>query len=431
MGVGAGDRRLSATASSRDGWFSRGYGLLLAVAVLDRLPLPGGISAYRAVSLPLLVVILLSLRGRRLRGLRRDSVGFALLLFLVLAGGSAFFARRPEVAFLHLLRLGQYALWAALLAVALGTCRSRGTRATLHRWLALSAWLASLTVLSDFWGLTSFYRWFQTEAPWVRQMGILGEANYAGSKLAVLFPFLWAQLARCARSRRWTGCALWLGANATVGLALFITGSRLGGLLTVGGLLVVLWKERRAVWRLRVWLVVGLVVLALALAGTLTTGSFLQRAFRYLGNRYVLLVTFLSEGSEQYRGIRETSLAERRAMLQASLRMFQEHPWTGVGLAHFPLEVGRYVPGADGFYAHNTYAAVLAETGLLGALVFVTLCVSTLAALLRQARVGGQEGFYSALSCGLLLVGLAFLHELDNKYFWTLFLPLALRPSVP
>ena len=65
----------------------------------------------------------------------------------------------------------------------------------------------------------------------------------------------------------------------------------------------------------------------------------------------------------------EVPLAERLTVSQDTLRMFTHYPWVGVGLGSFEVAYPRYQSFATDLtwdHAHNDYAEVLAETGLVG-----------------------------------------------------------------
>ena len=99
---------------------------------------------------------------------------------------------------------------------------------------------------------------------------------------------------------------------------------------------------------------------------------------------------------------RDTSYNIRKLMIQKGLKMFWENPLFGAGLDRFkstsvPLErppILRYA-GQEHFNvksSHNSYIAVLAETGLAGsvplALLLAALALKGLAAAMRAARRG-------------------------------------------
>lgn len=404
--------------------------LLLALAPLDRLPLSVlglTVSAYRVLSLPILLCLLFGLfRYGSLPwpGLRSTPVLLSSLLLVMAL--SSLFADDPPLALAHLLRFVEYALIVLLLYMVLRLFWSKRHWPFLAWGLLASASLASITVLTDFFEISGFYLLYEADRPFVRHVGLLGEANYAAAKLGVLLPFILYLGARSARGRHRMTLSLVIGAGLLVATALFVTGSRTGGLLAAVALAAFLVREFRWILRARVLLT------AVAIGGLLL-GSFFAfgagpfaQALRYVTERYGVLVSFIGTGQERFREVTETSLQERFEVSVAGLSMFADHPLLGVGLANFPPSVGSYDPRYAGTYSHNTYLSALTELGVLGGLFFVLLCWRVFRLLVAGAAIDRDTRFYLALSYALLLLSFLFLHELDNKYFWTLFLPMAL-----
>jgi O-antigen ligase len=254
-------------------------------------------------------------------------------------------------------------------------------------------------------------------------MGILGEANYAGAKLAILLPFILHLTSWYAQKRRWGWLALVIGAGITVSLALFITGSRMGGLLASVALAVFLLREIRWLRQPRVILLFAAILGLLLAPALFRSRGPMSQALEYISSRYGLVITFLRSGTEEFRGVRETSLRERIEVFEAGLEMFADHPLFGAGLAQFPYTIQLYNPLYSGVYSHNTYLTVLAELGLTGAIFFILLSGRMFVLLCRALTNHSGIYFYMVLSFALLQMGFLFLHDLDNKYYWTLFLP--------
>ena len=115
--------------------------------------------------------------------------------------------------------------------------------------------------------------------------------------------------------------------------------------------------------------------------------------------------------------------------------VFVEHPLIGIGPDQFRNYVPLIVPGAKAQEAHDSYLAVLAETGVVGA-SFVVMLLGTV--LWRGVRFLQGARFWSRRATGvarallvayvcLLLFGL--LHNgLRQRYFWFV---IALTVSLP
>lgn len=409
------------------------FGLSASIAVLDRLPIfpTIPISVYRILHFPILIGVILLLFSRRQIKWAAYNPTFFLLAGLMLTMTFSTFGAYDQITGLaNLLRYFEYLCISILLFLVI-----RNYWRTSY-WIAFSwamlftALLSSITILTDFWDVTAFFHWYTAERPYVRHIGILGEANYAAAKLCILLPFiLFLEDIYLRWQRRWKVFAV-TGAGLIVVLAIFVSGSRMGGLIamaTLGGFLV---KKIRRVWQPKV-----LISFFVAFGLLLIIISFLPQkplleASHYLTGRYGILVSFLQEGQEQFHGVRETSLRERIDVFHAGLQMFIAHPLFGIGPGNFPLAIGEYSPNYSSVYSHNTYLSVLAELGVFGFLFFILLCLRMLGSIYKISRSCAlQEGNfypYLLLSCFVLFLIFIFLHDVDSKYLWTVFLPVAL-----
>src|SRR5262249_725088 len=61
---------------------------------------------------------------------------------------------------------------------------------------------------------------------------------------------------------------------------------------------------------------------------------------------------------------------------KAGWDMFTHHPVFGIGLCNFTSLIARYIPG-EFHVTHNTYLQLLAETGLMGFLLFMAMLTLT------------------------------------------------------
>jgi O-antigen ligase len=107
----------------------------------------------------------------------------------------------------------------------------------------------------------------------------------------------------------------------------------------------------------------------------------------------------------------ELSYSDRVVMARDGLRMFEDHPWFGVGLGSFATVYPRYqnvLPDAFIDHAHNDYVEVLAETGIVGGGLISASLFFFLAHLFSAVRRGLIDqrqwiGIGAAIGCcGLL-----------------------------
>ena len=93
----------------------------------------------------------------------------------------------------------------------------------------------------------------------------------------------------------------------------------------------------------------------------------------------------------------DLSWLQRKAQVQKAKQIFDEHPILGVGFSNFPnynirideLAIGGDIAlkGIENRSAHNSYYEVLAETGLVGFLLFCIFFISVLIAFWRNLNL--------------------------------------------
>jgi O-antigen ligase len=81
----------------------------------------------------------------------------------------------------------------------------------------------------------------------------------------------------------------------------------------------------------------------------------------------------------------KSTVDSRLDLWEGGWRMALEYPVVGVGLGNFEHRVGEYTPSGKDDSPHNNVVAFLAETGFVGAVLYVTvfasaLCLGTIAA---------------------------------------------------
>jgi O-antigen ligase len=331
---------------------------------------------------------------------------------------------------LHLFRYAEYGVIATVLFIVLRSAWDDSHWVRFSWVMLLSALVSGGSVLSDYFGVTRCYLLYTSERPYVRHMGILGEANYGAGKLCVLLPFLLFLAERYARDRRWGKLSFVTASLLVVLSAVFVSGSRMAGFIASLILSAFLFRQARSSRRLRGALTFALLLAALGVATVLPLQTHLDEAFNYVTGRYGVLLSFLGTGREEYGHIRESAIRERIDVLAAGAKMILERPMRGVGPGGFPAAIGEYDVRYTSVYSHNTYLSVLAELGALGFLLFALLCVQILRSIRRLGRHGPERRnglpTYLTLAYVSQLLVFLFLHDLDSKYLWTLFLPFAL-----
>lgn len=199
-----------------------------------------------------------------------------------------------------------------------------------------------------------------------------------------------------------------------------------------------LWiGERRASLRF-VWIITALCILT-GIVGTYSRGSFLSvvAIFLVFAARHPQRLTFYGVGLIVIGGvviaaiptlsdrimnissdIDDSGGAGRLALWQQGLDMWLQSPWIGHGLGAF---VAKQRAGV-----HNTYIEILAETGVVGLTLYLSILFAGLAAwyrVLRFCRAAPTLGLYWVAEGGFLgLLGTAinnfFITSHDPKYLW-------------
>lgn len=96
---------------------------------------------------------------------------------------------------------------------------------------------------------------------------------------------------------------------------------------------------------------------------------------------FIISITFLLLFSQNLSFLApESSFSRRSELAKISLKMWQSHPLTGVGLNNFTVAMDQYgyIPASTRFLqpVHNIYLLILSETGLIGLFGFLYLIFS-------------------------------------------------------
>lgn len=184
--------------------------------------------------------------------------------------------------------------------------------------------------------------------PWVgRITSFLIHFNSLAGYLNLVIPFAIAS-AVLAKERALK--VLGIVCACVAALALFLTQSR-GGLLALAGVLII------AIW----FLVPRMITRIKLFSGGAIAG--------------ILIFPFLLIHFERLQGVDDATEFGRLAAWQAAATLFLDHPFLGIGYGNFRFVSSELVPVAlpGTLEAHNLYLQLLAETGLVGFLVFATV----------------------------------------------------------
>lgn len=123
------------------------------------------------------------------------------------------------------------------------------------------------------------------------------------------------------------------------------------------------------------------------------------------------------------------AVLERMAHWQAGWRMFEDHPWLGVGIGNYAVAYPAYAPPhwyEPLGHAHNIFINFLAETGILGATAFLMLWLGI--GWVAWGRARRARDYSQAIGLGVLGAWVYLtIHSLfDNLFVQHLQLQLAL-----
>ncbi|RME58278.1 MAG: O-antigen ligase domain-containing protein, partial [Caldilineae bacterium] len=331
--------------------------------------------------------------------------------------------------------------WAEVLLVVWLVSQTLDSRQA--RWLA-----AGLLVGGSLQALLGIYQFLFRVGPeafllmgrFMRAAGTFHQPNPYAGYLGLTLPvavslalFAWQRAAALAAGlRERTEALAWAvfttAAAGLMGLGLLASWSRGGWLGAVAGVgLVVVLRSRRAL----VLSLFGLLILAVLAVGGAVNPSLVPAAVtERLADVPAYLGVGVMEVVRQPVTDENFSVIERLAHWIAAVRMWEAHPWLGVGPGNYPVVYpGVRLPLWEDplGHAHNIYLNVLAESGLTGLAAYLIMWVTVAGRLVR--RLGREEDpWQRALIVGVLgvLAHLTVHNLFDNLFVQGMHLHVAL-----
>lgn len=160
------------------------------------------------------------------------------------------------------------------------------------------------------------------------------------------------------RRRKYSMWLFWVYA-ISAGLGVVLTGARGGFLAMVGGLFF--WGFTQARFSVKKWLVLGVLIAIVALV-----------------SYYIVPESILERLGGTITELRTGDWSERKFIFQRGLDMFIVKPVVGSGFGCFISLVKRA--------AHNTFLAILVETGLVGLVLFLCILASIVTGVRRLGK---------------------------------------------
>jgi len=180
-------------------------------------------------------------------------------------------------------------------------------------------------------------------------------------------------------------------------LGLLLSGQRTG-IITLGSLLTILFLTRGLhLWR--VVLVLGLVAFLVLVVTPIDS-----RAVTHLIQIPFLYDLFYGESVFEV----DSSAAGRYERMMIAVEIFRERPLIGIGFGNYELKMAESI--GYGSSAHNLYAEILGEEGIIGLAIYFYLIFSIGRTLLHSQRSLAAQGemFLCLLCQGFLLSFIAF-----------------------
>jgi len=240
--------------------------------------------------------------------------------------------------------------------------------------------------------------------PGIRAYSLFGDANNYAGYLTTVLPFFICSLLYYNKTGSWRQKILFWFLTTFVLVSLILTLSRSGGLGLLAISLVLLILKRRTLLSLaglKFWLAGGLVVFLLVWQ---------------LGAIIIPLIE---------KRLTETSSAKIHLFVaESAIKLFLMNPLTGVGLGNFGPAYGKYFnPGYEYYNPHSTFLSILADTGLIGFVVYMTFYGYVLKQILkfrRQALGYHKEVIGDGLLAGFLglMAANIFYQNFTYQFFW-------------
>jgi O-antigen ligase len=190
-------------------------------------------------------------------------------------------------------------------------------------------------------------------------------------------------------------------------MAVILTGSRGGMLCSMVAMLIVpLSMTRLSPGRL------ATVILVLIVSGTLVVVYVPDNVKKRLGTTTT--------------SVEELSLGGRFNIWKGGVKAFAQQPLFGYGTAEFKAAVR---PFGVGQLAHNSYLSILVEQGLVGFLVWATMFVTVIMAVLRLPKVERRFGLILLAALAVAMTPLTFEDRRPVWFILSILISLASAPA--
>jgi len=215
--------------------------------------------------------------------------------------------------------------------------------------------------------------------------------------LALSFAYFWKDnLFKLSSRHNWLKKAIRPGLWAITGILTFCLAFTYSRGAWIGVILAVLFIGRLRSRKLLIMTVIAILILPLFMTG-------------YLKERTIAIIKF------------SETAGVRPLIWEEAVNIVKDFPFLGCGLNTYAIVGPHYkVPGGTGYYPHNSYLHMAAESGLLGLASFLWIIAALFkTSLANLKRIG--NGFYSIFLTGLLAGLFGFLaHSFVDTNIYTL-----------
>jgi O-antigen ligase len=406
------------------------FPLSIFIMIFDRLQVypTVNMSMYRALQTPILIIIVIFLLGqKKLKFNLYNLTPILLFGFLLIVFISTLTAVSQELALIDARSIIELIVLSYIIFFFIKNQWDEGSWVILAKMMMIAGTISGLSLFTDLFGWTHFYRLYSEVIPYMRPFGILGEPNYAAGKLGIFLSFAFFCIVNDRHSKDYFQYSLSIICTFLIITAIFFTGSRMGGVISIFSIFVFMTKEIKRLLSLKIMMsiiVIFLIILFINIIFPIRINS-LESLISYTKDSYNSLFHFLLTGEEI---LGRQSLTTRVDLLRGGINIFLQYPLFGVGPGNFKYISGKYLPIRMNLYSHNTFITVLTEFGIIGFLFFIGICLRIIKNIYYYYKNSTFQSFYFYLGLSFLnlLIIFFFLHDINNKYFWGMFVTISI-----
>lgn len=269
----------------------------------------------------------------------------------------------------------------------LGIYAFNRTEINYRKWMKFFNWAF---LIPNFYAIFTYFKGFDyiTQKPIVGVIGLLDSATYHAHGNSLIFIFFSAIFVFCYKSLSKTEKIFSIFSLSLMGISIFLSLTRgIWGALFITLFLLSLLRNKKFSF--------------LFVMGTLLTLILLVSLNPLIQER--LFQSFTSHSDQV-----------RSQLLQVHWVMFKEHPWFGIGFWESYRQIADYWPKIglppDYFetHAHNQYLSVLATTGIIGFLFFISFYGYFFQQAVRFYKKTQNNPLFNTVSIACLLLVIQF-----------------------